>query len=125
MWIYSEQFGPTKLIKKDDGYYFPSTNIKIHEYFNTKEEAIIYNYVQTTKKIFNEKTELEKRIKELDKQNNKNKMKFNIDELKKSHPEHFLMNVETIKSDNNDTNNLCNVLIEEQIKLTKLTNIKE
>jgi len=88
-WAYVNSLGMFELEKRNNEYYIPNTYQEVNDYFDTEEEAKIHYYNETIKKYDSEKKELEKRIRKLEQLQTETKQFFKIDELKKSHPEHF------------------------------------
>jgi hypothetical protein len=118
MWGYTNSLGVFELQERDGKYYFPSSMVEVHEYFESKEEASIYSYKIKSDGYYNEKKELEKRIKNLDDLILKTKKIYNIDELKKTHPEYFLSDIKY--KDPIISSNLCQeIIIPRQEKITK------
>ena len=91
-WAYVNSLGMFELEKRNNEYYIPNTYQKVTKYFDTEEEAKIHYYNKIVKKYNSEKRELEKRIKKLKQLQVEANQLFQINELKKSHPEHFLSN---------------------------------
>ena len=93
MWSYAPNLGIFELEERDGEYYMPSSMVKAKQYFYSKEEATIYYYRVKIKKIMAEKENLETRISKLNKLIDDTNKLYNIHELKLSHPEHFLEDI--------------------------------
>ena len=90
MWIYTRSLGLSELVERDGKYYLPASNREITSYYSTKEEAKIAYYKDKVNGYRSEKLSLEKRIEVLDKMIKETKELFKIEQLKTTHPEHFL-----------------------------------
>jgi hypothetical protein len=90
MWAFTNSLGIFELIERDGKWFMPSSFVEVTNYFTTKEEATVQYFYKIVNKYASEKAELQKRIKQLDDMYTKTYQLFKIEELKHSHPEHFL-----------------------------------
>jgi hypothetical protein len=90
MWSFTNSLGIFELIERDGKWFEPSSFVEVTQYFTTKEEATVHYFHTIVKKYAAEKRELEKRIKKLDDMYTEAYQLFKIEDLKVSHPEHFL-----------------------------------
>jgi hypothetical protein len=91
VWAETESLGVFELEERNGKYYVPNgSKIQVMPMYKSKEEATIKHFNKLANAYNKEKLELEKRIRNIDKKYLKMYKLLKVDELKKTHPEHFM-----------------------------------